>query len=83
MKDIIAGGRNYEAYLGRELPRKEEILAAYEEILDDSMVSGGCSGVDKCGEEWAEHTGVQLIGISMEKPLVLFVIDRWLIMRMD
>lgn len=53
MKLIIAGGRDYQLTL-RDIERLDEL--SFSEV-----VSGGCAGVDREGERYAEHCGVLVV----------------------
>lgn len=49
MKLIIAGGRDYQLQ-DNDYKKLNELASVF---LITEVVSGGCSGVDKCGEAWA------------------------------
>jgi len=49
MKLIIAGGRDYE-FSGHDYAALDSLHAKFGFT---EIVSGGCTGADKCGERWA------------------------------
>ena len=50
MKTIIAGGRNYKLRLHH--------YTLLDKLTITEVISGGCSGVDLDGEDWAKRQGV-------------------------
>ena len=52
MRTIIAGGRDYQLTV-TDLDRLDEVGVT-------TVISGGCSGVDKCGETWAKYNDIPI-----------------------
>lgn len=54
MKLIIAGGRYYR-FTSYDIDRLDDLRS---KNLINEVVSGGASGADACGEEWAKERGI-------------------------
>jgi hypothetical protein len=52
MKVIIAGGRDY-TFTDKDIAFLDKVAPAIHEV-----VSGGATGADHCGEEWAKKHGI-------------------------
>jgi hypothetical protein len=57
MKLIIAGGRDYQ-FTDADIALLDELRLSRFVAPIEEVVSGGASGVDKCGEEWARKHGI-------------------------
>ncbi len=62
MKLIIAGGRDYQ-FTSMDYQRLHRIVVDLVHVTE--VVSGGASGADQCGEQWA---GMLKIPVKVFKP---------------
>lgn len=64
MKVIIAGSRHFTDYKTFKAELDTLLLQCYEEgfLLEiDTVVSGGCRGIDKMGEKWAAENHIKCV----------------------